>query len=100
MQETRPVTYDWKSFSLANGASDYDVATEIAALFNNVPVAKNIVIFHNKEIGIKFNSTTMPKVTLPMSRSPFQSPQRFLMVKNIFLSNASGDSCTMEVFLW
>jgi len=94
------LTYDWASFSLANLASDYDVSAEIAALFNNVPYATHCVIFFNKEIGVRFNTTTMPKITLGISRSPFQSPSDFLELKNIFLSNASGASATIEIFLW
>lgn len=96
----RGLVYDWAQFSLATGESDYSVVENIAALFNNVPLAKSIVIFHNKEIGLKFNSTLMPKMTLGIARSPFQSPERFLEVKNIFLSNSTGSTVTMEILIW
>jgi len=100
MNNMHPLVYDWASFTLNNGESDYDVATNIAALFNNVPVANNMVIFFDKQISIKMNSTLMPKALMPISRSPFQSPVRFLDIKNIFLSNASGENATIEVWLW
>lgn len=96
----RPITYDWASFTLDNGETDYDVATEVAALFSNVPLARHVVIFHNQEIGLRFNSTLLPKITLGISRSPFQSPNYFLDVTNILLSNASGTNATIEIFLW
>ncbi len=98
--EMRPVLYDWESFTLSSGESDYDVATERAALFNNIPVARNIVIFHNKAIKMRFNSTLSPLITAPIYKSPFQSPERFLEVKNLFLTNDSGSDATIEVFLW
>lgn len=96
----RPIVYDYASFTLANGASNYDIASEVAALFSNVKVAKNIVIFFNKQISVKFNSTLMPAISLPISRSPFQSPERWLEMTNFYLSNASGSDATVEVILW
>ena len=99
-EQMLPLTYDWKSFTLTNGQSDYDVSASQAALFSNVPVAKHCVIFHNKEIGLKFNNTGLPKITLPISRSPFQSPIGFLEIVNLYLSNASGSSATVEILLW
>jgi len=95
-----PKVYDWASFALSNGESDYDVSAEVAALFSNVKYAKHLVIFHNYEIGLKLNSTLMPKITLGISRSPFQSPAHFLEISNLYLSNASGSSATIEIFLW
>jgi len=100
MNQMRPIVYDWASFSLTNGQSDYDVKANVAALFSNIKLAKNIVIFHSQEIGIRFNSTLMPKATLKISDSPFQSPQRFLDISNFYLSNSSGSSATIIVWLW
>lgn len=93
------LVYDWASFSLANGQTDYNVKTEQAALFNNVPHATGMAIFFDQEIGLRWNSTVMPKVTLSIDRSPFQSPANFIEIKNIFLSNASDDA-TVQIYLW
>lgn len=98
--DMHPISYDWASFSVTNGQSDYDVKAGVAALFSNVPVAKNIVIFFDKQISIKFNSTLMPAAVMPISRSPFQSPLRFLDIKNFYLSNSSGSTATVECWLW
>jgi len=95
-----PIQYDWASFTLSNGASDYDVATEIAALFSNVPVGHHFTIFHNTAISMKINSTLMPAITLSIAQNPFQTPNDFLEIKNIYLSNASGGNCTIEILLW
>lgn len=96
----RPIFYDWATFTLTNGQSDYDVKTNVAALFSNVPYAKNIFLYSTKEIGVKFNSTLMPKITMPLVELPFRSPDRFLTISNLYLSNASGGDSTVKVFLW
>ena len=96
----RPIFYDWASFTLTNGQSDYDVKSNVAALFSNVPLAKNISIKFDKAISMKINLTLMPAITLPIGDSPFQSPERFLDIKNIYLSNSSGSSASIQIFLW
>lgn len=98
--ENRPITYDYKSFTLNNGQTNYDVDSNQSALFSNVKVAKNVVIFTDQEISVKFNNTAMPAISLPISRSPFQSPARFLEINNIYLTNASGSNATIEILLW
>ena len=98
--DMHPLVYDWSSFNLTTGQTDYDVKAGVAALFSNVPVAKNLVIFFDKQISVKINSTLMPAMVFPISRSPFQSPLRFLDVKNLYLSNSSGSTATIEVLIW
>jgi len=98
MIENRPLEYDHLKFTLPTSQTDYDVKSEQSALFSNVPVAKNVVIFHNQEISIRFNSTLMPLAILPISRSPFQSPNRWLETNNIYLTNTTA--ATIEIWLW
>jgi len=98
--DIRLITYDYASFTVDTGESDFDVADEVNALFNNVTVAKNVVIFFDQEINIKFNSTLMPVVTFTKDMSPFRSPPRFLDLKNIYLTNTSGTMCKMSIWLW
>ena len=98
MNQMKPLVYDQKLFTLPANQTDYSVATNQATLFNNVPFAKNVVIFHNKQISIRFNSALMPLAILPISRSPFQSPVRFLEVNDILLTNT--DEATLEIWLW
>ena len=96
----RGLTYDYKSFSLANGESDYDVADEVAELFNNVPVAKNVAIKFNYAISLKINTVLMPSIDLGLSDSPFQLPNGFLEISNLFLTNESGATCTVKILIW
>lgn len=100
VNEMKGKVYDYASFSLTNGQSDYDVKANVAALFSNVPYAHHIAIFFNKEIGVRFNTVVQPKITMGISKSPFQSPSNFLEVKNIFLSNSSGETATIEILTW
>jgi len=94
----RALRYDWASFELPANQTNYDVATEQSALFNNVPYAKNVVIFHNQQISIRWNNTLMPLAVLPISRSPFQSPDRWLETSNIYLTNTA--ETIVEIWLW
>ena len=98
MDQMRPIQYDWASFTLPANQTNYDVKSNQSALFDNIPLAKNIVIFFNQEITIRFNSTLMPGAVLPISRSPFQSPSRFLDTSNIYLTNTTA--ATVEIWLW
>lgn len=91
------IVYDYASFNVATGQSDYNVKTSQSATFSNVPVAKNVIVFFNKQISLKFNSTLMPAISLPVSRSPYQLPSFFLEVRNLFITNASGDTAAIEV---
>ena len=100
MREMRGITYDWASFDLATGESDYDVSTEIAALFSNVPVARGMSILFNRNISLKINSTLMPSIVLQIGDSPFQSPLGFLEIKNIYLSNSSGSTANIKILIW
>jgi len=95
-----PKTYDQKKFTLPANSTTYDVATSQATLFNNIPYAHNVILIFNKEIKVQFNSTLMPLAILPLSRSPFQSPSRFLEVSNIFLTESNGVDVDCEIWLW
>lgn len=91
------IVYDYASFNVANGQTNYNVKTSQSATFSNAAVARNVIIFFNKQISIRFNSTLMPAISLPISRSPYQLPSFFLEVRNIFITNASGDTAAIEV---
>ena len=95
------ITYDYKSFTLTNGQSDYDIKANISALFDNITVAKRIVIKTNKTISFKFNNTILPVITIDVSKneSPYQAPENFLDIVNIFMSNSSGDDAVVSIML-
>ncbi len=94
-----PKAYDYKSFQLADGQSDYDVKANIVELFDNVNVAKRVVIYTDKDISFKFNSVLFSVVPLLRRYQPYQSPKDFLDVTNIFLTNNSGATATIKIWL-
>lgn len=93
------IRYDYKEFALANGQSDYDVKANILDLFNNVSLAKRVIIKTNKTISFKFNNTILPAVELRVGDSPYQSPENFIDVSNIYLTNGSGAEATIAIWL-
>ena len=94
-----PIKYDYKEFDLTTGNSNYDVKEEVLELFSNVTVARRVIIKTNKNISIKFNNTNLPAITLGIGDSPFQMPEGFMEVHNIFLTNASGDTAAIKIWL-
>lgn len=98
--ETIGIAYDFSAFSVLTASTDYDLKSNVAALFLNVKVAKNISIIFDQDISIKFNSTLLPAITLLTSDSPFQFPTKFIDIKNIFLSNSSGSTVNIKILLW
>lgn len=96
---TGPIRYDYKEFTLSNGEADYDVKANIVELFLNVPVASRVIIKTNKNISFRFNNTLLPLVDLDIGDSPYQSPENFLEVNNIYLTNSSGSDATVAIWL-
>lgn len=94
-----PLVYDYVEFTLTNGQSDYDVKANQANLFNNVPMARSVIIKTNKNITFKFNDTILSAVDLDVGDSPYQSPNDFIAVDNIYLSNSSGTDATIKMWL-
>ena len=97
------ISYDYKSFTLATGQTDYDIKTNIAELFDNIKVARRVLIKSNVTISFKFNNANLPAIELVISgginESPFQTPKDFMEVVNIFISNTSGATATISVML-
>lgn len=92
--------YDYATFTLTTGQTDYNVKTNQAALFSNIPVASKIFIWSNQNISFKFNSTSFPAIPLDVGNgeSPFEGKDIFL-AGNIFITNASGNTATIKILL-
>jgi len=93
--------YDWATFTLNTGTTDYNVKTNQANLFLNIPIAKNVFIWSNQDISFKFNNTANPAIVFAAAsngESPFEGKQ-FLLVSNLFLTNASGNNATIKILL-
>lgn len=92
--------YDFAQFNLNTGTSDYDVKSNQSALFQNIIVAKKCFIWSNQNISFKFNSTIYTAIPLDIGNgeSPYEGKDIFL-VKNIFITNASGSTATIKILL-
>lgn len=91
--------YDWATFTLTDGQTNYDVKSNQAALFSNVPYAGQVVIETTRNISVRFNNTSMPAVALDAGASPMELIRK-LNVRNIYLTNASGGSSTIRIWLF
>ena len=91
-------TYDFASFIVADSTTDYDVKANQSALFKNAPRASGVMIWHDQDISIKFNVDTMPAITHEAVNSPHEWFNK-LEVTNIFITNASGSTVNIKIFL-
>lgn len=91
--------YDYVEFTLTDGQTNYDCKTNQASLFHNIPYAGIVVIETSVNISVKFNATTMPAVKLDAGASPMELVRK-LNIKNIFLTNSSGSSSTIRIWLF
>lgn len=93
--------YDWDTFTLNNGVSSFNVASNRPNLFLNVPIAKNVFIWSTQDISFQFNSTANSAIVFAAvsnGESPFEG-RRLLLVSNIYLTNSSGINATIKIFL-
>lgn len=92
-------SYDYVEFTLTDGQTDYDVKSNQASLFNRIPYAGIIVIETTRNISVRFNSTAFSAVKLDAGASPMELVRK-LNIKNVFLTNASGGSSTIRIWLF
>lgn len=90
--------YDWAEFTLVNGVTNYDVASNISTLFSNVKSARKMTIETDADLYARFNSTLFPAVKIESAMSPFEL-SGLIAVKNVFLTNSSGDTATVRIWL-
>lgn len=91
--------YDFvASFVVANSTTDYDLKTQQATSFKNVPRAWLVIIWTDQDISIKLNNTGNPSITVPAGESPFEFRNIFITT-NIYITNASGSSANIKVML-
>ena len=91
-------TYDFASFTVATATTDYDVKANQSALFKNAPRASGMIIWHDQTVTIKFNSTDMPGITHDVAYEPHNWFDK-IEITNIYITNASGSTATIRIFL-
>lgn len=94
--------YDNAEFNVTTATTDYNVKTNQTTTFGGASskvgvLARYISIRTNKTITVKFNATGNHSITITSSDSPLTLDN--LEVSNIFISNASGDTAAIKVFL-
>ncbi len=95
-----PISMDYASFTLSNGASDTDISATQSALWDNIVTARSMIIKTTKNITCKINSTLLPEFPIDIGDTPWQFPSDYILIKNLFLSNASGNDATIKIWLF
>ena len=101
--ELNSIQYDAKKFTLEDGQTNYDVKANVAELFDNIKVARRVVIKSDQTLTFRFNNVNLPTFEMVVSQnkneSPFQMPENFMSIVNIFVTNASGSTANIEIIL-
>lgn len=90
--------YDYASFTVTDSTTDYDVADQVAALFKNVENAWLCRIDTNQDVTIKLNDDANPGIGLIAADGIYEF-RDILKITNIFITNNSGSTATIKIFL-
>lgn len=94
-------SYDWATFTLNASTSAYNVKSNQATLFLNIPIAKNVFIWSTQDISFQFNNTANPLIifaAVSNGESPYEG-RDMLLVSNIYLTNSGGSNATIKILL-
>jgi len=91
-------TYDYAGFNVTTGTTDYDVKANQTALFKNAARASGMILWSNYDVTIKFNATTMPGIPHSTDYEPHEWFNK-LEITNIYITNASGSTAAIKIFL-
>lgn len=97
MANERSSAYDSAEFTLATGQTNYDVRTNVAAAFSNVKNSTRTLIRTNITIGVRFNGSTKPLITVAPEDSPLEIDWQ--EIKNIYITNSSGSTASIKIIL-
>ena len=97
---SRKKTYEASQFTVNNGVSNYDVKTT-ASMFESVTQAHFTEIRTTQDISVKLNSTSNNSIQIASTDSPYSiNPGNLgLIVRNVYISNASGVNSTVDIAL-
>jgi hypothetical protein len=90
--------YDSAEFSVGNGVTNYDVADNQSDLWDNITSPRYVMIRTDKTVTLRFNANTNAGISITASDSPFVL-EGVITVTNIYISNSSGSSANIKVFL-
>ena len=89
-------SYQSREFTLNNGQTDYNFATQQSAFGVSFPRAHAILIRSTQNITVKFNDAGNDAISIDAD-TPF--PYSALEMTNVFFTNASGSNATVRVIL-
>lgn len=89
--------YDSVEFSLADGQTNYDVDDQQSDFLSDVLHPYYLELFTTQNITVKFNSTSNPSITVKSTDSPRVFDRQ--EITNIYLTNASGTSSDIRMYL-
>ncbi len=94
--------YDAASFTVATGQTNRDIKANVATLWSNFADARFMRITTDQTISIRLNSTSNPAIVMTASESPrkFTRTEEGIVITNIYITNASGNTANMTVELY
>lgn len=92
--------YDFASFTLSTATTDYNIKTNQASLFVNIPIASKCFIWSNQNISFKFNNSNYTAIPLDVGNgeSPYEGKD-IILVGNIYITNVSGSTASIKILL-
>ena len=91
-------TYDYDSFTVADGSTNTDIASTRTNMFKNVHRAWGCIIWSDQDITVRFNATGNPGITHEAVYSPHEWFDK-LEITNIYITNSSGSTANIKIFL-
>jgi len=100
IQEIYSDVYDSIEFQLTTGQTDYNLKTNQATSFKNVPYAHSVVIRTDQTITVKLNASTNTVFTVSRGEGSFTFTRNMgIEITNLYISNASGNTANIKIFL-
>jgi hypothetical protein len=92
--------YDASQLSVTNGTTNYDVQAT-GGMFDNVKEAHFVEIRTTYNISIKLNSTDNDSIQIKSTDSPYSldPTNSGMIIHNIFITNASGSTAVIDIFI-
>lgn len=92
--------YDSAEFSLTTGNTNYNVKTNESTSFVSVPRAHSIIIRTDQTITVRFNSISNSAITISRGEGSLTITRDIgLEITNIYVTNASGSTAAIKIFL-
>ena len=98
--------YDSATFAIPDGVTNYNIKTDLSTYKTEGNVFVNTLkhgayiteIRTDNDITLRFNATTNDPYSLEAAESPKVIPSH-MRVDNIFITNSSGATATVRIFL-